>query len=75
MPKPFLYLIIVWSLVCVSGLGIFLFQLMGPSITPQTGYDSRGLALALVFFALLWAAPVAVVSIKGRRQAREKDRD
>ncbi|MEW6020098.1 MAG: hypothetical protein AB1760_18730, partial [Pseudomonadota bacterium] len=68
MPKAHQILIIVWSLACVSGLGIFLFQIYGPAITPQTGYDGRGLTFAVSFFVFLWAVPVGVVYTLGRRQ-------
>lgn len=67
MPKIFQTLIIVWTLVCLSGLGIFLFQIFGPSIVPQTGYDNRSLTLAIIFFGFLWLIPVAIIVVAGRR--------
>jgi hypothetical protein len=64
----FRLLILIWSLACVSGLGIFLFQIFGPSLVPQTGYDGRGITLAIAFFAFLWIVPVGVIAAVGRRQ-------
>ncbi|MHB9054114.1 MAG: hypothetical protein ACYC5F_09075 [Thermoleophilia bacterium] len=68
MPRTYLYLILVWSLVCLSGLGIFLFQTFGPRIDVEAGYTGLGLAVAIGFWVVAWAIPVSVLYIRGRRQ-------
>ncbi|MBE0428558.1 MAG: hypothetical protein IBX61_01645 [Thermoleophilia bacterium] len=68
MSKSHQNLIIVWSVVCASGLGIFLFQIFTPAVPPQTGYDSGKLALAIGFFFLLWSVPAGLIWAAGRRQ-------
>lgn len=68
MPKTYLYLIIVWTLVCVSGLGIFLFQTFGPRIPVEPDYTGAALAAAVFFWVIAWAIPVGVLFFRGRRQ-------
>ncbi|MHB8858498.1 MAG: hypothetical protein ACYC6Z_03300 [Thermoleophilia bacterium] len=68
MPRTYLYLILVWSLVCASGLGIFLFQTFGPRIDVEADYTGLGLAVAVAFWVLAWALPVSVLFVRGRRQ-------
>lgn len=71
IPRFFQYLILVWSVICVSGLGIFLFQIFGPQITPQTAYEGTGLLTAVGFFIFLWAVPVGTLAAIGRRQKEQ----
>ena len=68
MPKPFLYIIIVWSIVCASGLGVFLFQVFGPSIAIEPTYSTAAVAVTIAFWVIAWALPVAILKIRGRRQ-------
>lgn len=68
MPKLFLYIIIVWSIICASGLGIFLFQVFGPSIYAEPVYDAAEVAVTAVFWVIAWAIPVAILAMRGRRQ-------
>ncbi|MBI5869711.1 MAG: hypothetical protein HZB44_01955 [Actinobacteria bacterium] len=68
MPKPFLYIIIVWSIVCASGLGVFLFQVFGPSIVIEPTYSTAAVVVTVVFWVIAWALPVAILVIRGRRQ-------
>lgn len=67
MQKPYLYIIIVWSIVCVSGLGVFLFQVFGPSIFIEPVYSTAAVAVTVVFWVIAWAMPVAILAIRGRR--------
>ena len=67
LQAAFRYLIVIWSLVCASGLIVFLFQALGPSIYPQTGYDTGKIAMAAGFFLFLWLAPVAILLLAGSR--------
>lgn len=71
IPKSFQYLILVWTVVCISGLGIFLFEILGPQITPQTGYQGTGLLTTIGFFVFLWVAPVGTLAIIGRRRGEQ----
>lgn len=68
MPKFFKHLILVWTVVCVSGLSIFLFQVFGPGIETQTAYEGSSLVTSVVFFIFLWIVPVGVLVAAGRRQ-------
>jgi len=68
MPRTYLYLILVWSLVCASGLGIFLFQNFGPRIDNEPGYTGAALAVTVVFWLVAWAVPVIFAAVRGRRQ-------
>ena len=68
MPKPFLYIIIVWSVVCASGLGIFLFQVFGPSIVIEPTDSSATVAVTVGFWMIAWALPVTILMVRGRRQ-------
>ncbi|MHB9112243.1 MAG: hypothetical protein ACYC4D_06410 [Thermoleophilia bacterium] len=68
MPKPFLYIIIVWSVVCASGLGVFLFQVFGPAIAIEPTYSIAAVAVTVAFWVIVWALPVAIMVIRGRRQ-------
>ncbi|MHB0866349.1 MAG: hypothetical protein ACYC29_01765 [Thermoleophilia bacterium] len=72
MPKFFKNLILVWTVVCASGLGIFLFQIYGPALEPQTTYEGTGVAMSVGFFVFLWLVPVGIMTVAGRRR---KDRD
>ncbi len=71
IPKFFQYLIIVWTVVCASGLGIFLFQIFGPQIEPQTAYDGTGVLTAVGFFIFLWVVPVGTMTFVGRRRKEQ----
>jgi len=71
IPKFFQYLIIVWTVVCLSGLGIFLFELYGPQLTPQTAYQGTGVLTTLGFFLFLWGVPVGTLATIGRRQKEQ----
>lgn len=68
MPKSFLYIIIVWSVACASGLGVFLFQVFGPSIAIEPAYSTAAVAVTVAFWVIAWALPVAILAIRGRRQ-------
>jgi len=68
LPKPYLYIIIVWTIVCASGLGVFLFQVFGPSIFIEPAYSNAAVAATIVFWVIAWALPVAVLAMLGRRQ-------
>lgn len=68
MPKVFLYTIIVWSIVCASGLGVFLFQAYGPPIFIGPAYSTAAVAVTAVFWVIAWAMPVGILAILGRRQ-------
>jgi len=68
MAKIYQYLIGVWSVVCLSGLGIFLFQTFGPRVSPEPDYTGAALAVTVLFWVIAWAAPVSVLWVKGRRQ-------
>ena len=59
-------LIIVWSVVCLSGLSAFLFEMLGPG-TSDSAVDSAAIAVTLVFWAVVWFVPVAVLFFIGRR--------
>jgi len=65
--KPFIYLIIVWSLISLSGVSIFLFDALGPAAVPE----AEGVinpVMAVVFWGIMWFIPVVVMAIVGRRQ-------
>ena len=70
MHKAYVYLIIVWSLVCASGLAVFLFQVYGPSadIAGDTGGPVMSSAIAVGFWVLLWAVPVVILTFVRRRR-------
>lgn len=68
MPKIYLYLILVWSVVCASGLGIFLFQNFGPRISDEPDYGGGALAVTIFFWLIVWAAPSIILAVRGRRQ-------
>ena len=68
MPKSFLYLILVWTIVILSGLGIFLFQMFGPRIDVEPDLTGAALVSAIAFFIVAWAIPVGVLVAVGRRQ-------
>ena len=66
MPKIYQYIIIVWSVACASGLGIFLFQVYGPRITNEPQYSAADVAVTALFWLIVWAAPVVFLAIRGR---------
>jgi len=68
MPKLYRYLVIVWSVVCASGLAIFLFQVYGPRITNEPQYSVADVAASALILFIAWAVPVAILAIRGRRQ-------
>jgi hypothetical protein len=69
MSKSHFYLVLVWSLICASGLGIFLFQTFGPRIDIGGGDDGAlNPAVAVGFWVFIWAAPVLVLTIVSRRR-------
>ena len=59
-------MIIVWSVVCLSGLVAFLFEMLGPG-TGDSSVDGAAIAVTLVFWAMVWFVPVAVLFFIGRR--------
>lgn len=63
-----MYIIIVWSIVCASGLGVFLFQAFGPSIYVEPSYSTAEITVTGVFWVIAWAIPVTILAIRGRRQ-------
>lgn len=72
-PKLFRYLIIVWSVVCLSGLGIFLFEKYGPgSEVNMTAYLESPL-LTVAFWFIVWMIPSAVMMLAARRQRDDDD--
>jgi hypothetical protein len=66
MPKPYFWLIIVWTIVCASGLAVFLFQIYRP-ILPVSDASS-GVGVAVGFWVLAWLAPTLIIAIAGRRR-------
>ncbi|MCL6106637.1 MAG: hypothetical protein M1309_04735 [Actinobacteria bacterium] len=64
--KNRIQLIIVWSVICLSGAGVFLFEAVGP------GSDGSGaifpLAITIGFWVLLWLAPVGFLALFGRQR-------
>ena len=72
MPKIYLYLIIVWSLACASGLGIFLFQVFGPKITNEPAYSGAALAITVGFWVVAWAVPSAIITHRGRSAGQQQ---
>ncbi len=71
MPNIYRYLIIVWSLACVSGLGIFLFQVFGPRITNEPAYSGFALAVTIGFWVVAWAGPTTILAVRGRREKEQ----
>jgi len=67
MAKPFLWLILVWTVVCASGLAVFLLQSHTP-ILPLPADDYSGSSTAIVFWIIAWAVPSVILVIAGRRQ-------
>ncbi len=67
MAKPYLWLIIVWSLVCASGLAIYLYQFFNP-IIPVPGQQVGDLAAPLAYWAIVWTVPVVILALQGRRR-------
>ncbi len=76
MPKLYLYLIIVWSVICASGLGVFLLEVFGPSLSVD-GSDSAAInpAVGIAFWLFLWVAPVTVITIVSRRHGQQKGQE
>ncbi len=68
IPKNYFYLIIVWSIVCASGLGIFLFQALGPALPDEPAYTGTALAITVIFWIIVWALPSAILFFRGRRE-------
>lgn len=67
-PKLFKYLILVWAVVCLSGLGVFLFELYGPgSEVNSTEYLESPLT-TLGFWLVMWLVPTVILLIAARRQ-------
>ena len=58
-------MIIVWSVVCLSGLAAFLFEMLGPGIG-DSPVDSRDIAVSLGFWVLAWLVPVLILLFWGR---------
>jgi hypothetical protein len=65
--KQFKYLIIVWSLISLSGVSIFLFDALGPAAVPEA-QGAIDPVMAVVFWGIMWFIPVVVMAIIGRRQ-------
>jgi len=66
--KTLLQLVIAWSVVCASGLGVFLFEIFGPRFS--IGADEQPYAsplLAIGFWIFLWAVPIAAIAIISRQ--------
>lgn len=71
-PKLFTYLIVVWTIVCFSGLGIFLFELYGPGsdLNAPAAYPQSPLITA-GFWLMMWLLPTIVMVIAARRQEND----
>ncbi len=67
MAKPFFWLIIVWSVICASGLAIYLLQAYRPVIPGDTG-DFFDISTAAGFWLFVWVVPTAILAIAGRRK-------
>ncbi|MHB0914720.1 MAG: hypothetical protein ACYC5A_05160 [Thermoleophilia bacterium] len=67
-PKLFTYLIIVWAVVCFSGLGVFLFELYGPGSDLNSPANQQNPMVTAVFWLIMWLAPTVVMVIAARRQ-------
>lgn len=67
MAKHIFWLIIIWSVICASGLAIYLFQVFKP-IMPGTSVDSFDIGSAIGFWILVWALPVGLLAYIGRRK-------
>ena len=73
MPKVFLYLIIVWTLICVSGLGVFLFEMYGPGSDVNSPNQLESPVFTAGFWVFLWIVPVIVLIVLSRRQKNGQD--
>jgi hypothetical protein len=67
MAKSFLWLIIVWSVICASGLGIYLYQFFDP-IIPSPGRNTGDLALPVTFWVIAWLLPSLIMALAGRKR-------
>ncbi len=59
-------LALVWTVVCISGLSIFLFQFYHPALPGYGG--TSGVGITIVFWFLAWAVPMAAILFAGRRK-------
>jgi hypothetical protein len=66
MPKPHFWLIIIWSVVCASGLAVFLVQIYKP-ILPVSP-DSSGVGVSVAFWIFIWFVPSLIIAAAGLRQ-------
>lgn len=67
-PKLFSYLIIVWSVICVSGLGVFLFEMYGPGSDVNAPANLEHPAITVGFWVFVWIVPVVIMIVARRRQ-------
>lgn len=67
MAKPFFWLIIIWSIICASGLGIYLLQVYKP-IIPGTSGDFFDISSAIGFWIFVWIVPAGLLAFIGRRK-------
>lgn len=66
MPKPYRLLIVIWTLVCASGLAVFLFQVFYPVI-PIAAEEKSVPFEALAYWFIIWIVPVIILVAAGRR--------
>jgi hypothetical protein len=67
-PKLFNYLIIVWLVICASGLGVFLFEMFGPGSDVNSPSNLQHPAITVGFWLFLWLVPTIIMEIARRRQ-------
>lgn len=67
MQRAYIYLIIVWTVVCVSGLGVFLFEQYGPGSEAGMTQTLDSPLVTAGFWLFVWSVPATVLLFIGRR--------
>lgn len=67
MARPFFWLIVVWSIICASGLAVYLLQAYMP-IIPETAEGQPSMGVSVAFWIIAWIVPTLMLAYSGRRK-------
>lgn len=72
-PKLLNYLIIVWSVVCLSGLAIFMFETYGPGSDVNSPAYLESPLVTIGFWLAVWIMPTIILVLAARRHKSSDD--
>lgn len=71
-PKLIRYLILVWTIVCFSGMAVFLFEMYGPGSEVNSNAYLESPLTTIGFLMVMWLVPTVVLLIVALRQGSRR---